>query len=113
MALSGFYKVSFSALLPGAGGIVTAENGVIRGGDGQYLYAGTFQDGPGGLSAVVRVKAATAGAKSVFGTAGGAFTLNLSGQITPTGFRLSGSAPVPGGNPVTISGTKIAELDLS
>lgn len=112
MALSGFYRVAFSAALPGAGGIITAENGSIRGGDGAYLYSGAFQEGPSGLTATVRVKAAGPGSSNVFGTQGGAFTLSLAGSINGANFSLSGASPF-GGKPITISGTKIADLDLS
>ncbi len=111
MALDGFYKVDFSASLPGAGGIVTLEGGKIRGGDANFLYSGSYsEEGGGAVSATVRVKAMHAGALSVFGTHGGAFELKLRGQETQTGFTLSGAGP--GGQSFRASGNRVADLNF-
>ena len=112
MAESGFYKVEFSAQLPGAGGIVILDDGTVRGGDGQYLYSGTFEETPSGVVASIRVRAASASAKSVFGSAGGSFDLSLSGTSDANNFRITGPSPFPGGAGITISGTRLAGLDL-
>lgn len=113
MAVSGFFKVQFSALGPGAGGIVIVEDGKVRGGDNQYLYSGSFvETGAGAATANLRVKAHTPNAKDVFGGTGGSFNLSLTGQIDDTRFSFSGPSPRPGSPPITIHGVKVAQLDL-
>lgn len=112
MAISGFFKVEFSALTPGAGGVVIVEDGKVRGGDNQYLYSGSYSEAPTGTTATLRVKAYTSSAKDVFGGKGGAFDLSLTGQIDDTSLSFTGPSPKPGSPPITIRGTKIAQLDL-
>lgn len=112
MSANGFYRVDFGALLPGAPGIVVLENGQVRGGDGGYIYSGTYTENSGEISAQLKVKPAQAGATSVFGTVGQAFQLNLAGSLSPGLFSLSGPAPVPGGPKISIRGTKVSEIDF-
>lgn len=112
MAVSGFFKVQFSALAPGAGGVISVEDGKVRGGDNQYLYSGTFAVTDAGATATLRVKAHTPNAKDVFGGTGASFNLSLTGQIDDTKFSFSGPSPKPGSPPITIQGTKVAQLDL-
>lgn len=107
---SGFYGP-----LPGAGGVVTLEGGVVRGGDDQFLYSGTLTM----LDAVrvqanIRVSAFAPGARSVFGGVEKHFTLNLHGNITGSGvFQVSGPADLPGAPNITIKGTRITALNLA
>lgn len=112
MAVSGFFKVAFSALLPGAGGLVAVENGKVRGGDGQYLYSGAVTEANGSATAVLRVKAHAPNASNVFGGHSGGFTLNLSGTVTATGFTFSGPSPLGSGPNIQIIGTRVASIDL-
>jgi hypothetical protein len=114
MLADGFYKVEFRGPLPGAGGIVTIEGGTVRGGDGQFLYAGKLSmPSEGRLEGVVRVLACAPNAGSVFGPATN-FALNLKGNVVGVGmFQASGPADLPGSPNITISGTKIASLDLA
>lgn len=107
---NGFYRVDFGALLPGAPGIVVLEDGQVRGGDGDYIYSGTFSGSAGAVQAVLKVKPIKAGAQSVFGTVGKDFQLNLSGNFVPEGFVLAGPAPVQGGPQISIRGTKVSEI---
>ena len=110
MSANGFYRVDFGALLPGAPGVVVLEDGRVRGSDGAYIYTGLYTESQGSIEATIRVKPIEANAKSVFGTTGQAFELNLSGAFTGGGFRLSGNAPVPGGPKINISGAMVSQI---
>lgn len=113
MAVSGFYKVSFSAELPGAGGIVAVTDGRVYGGDNQYLYSGTLTEEAGGkVTASITVKAFAPAAQSVFKTSGGKFSLDLSGTASDNGFTLTAPSPT-GGKGISVIGAKVAELDLA
>lgn len=108
---AGFYKVCFHAALPGAGGIVTVENGKIRGGDDQYLYSGTLVEKEDSLSSRVTVTAMSDRAISVFGSNAGKFSLDLVGKSNFDRFYLAGPAPFPGSAGIEISGEWIAGFE--
>lgn len=110
MSANGFYRVDFGALLPGAPGIVVLEDGRVRGSDGAYIYTGQYSETDGAIQAAIRVKPIEANARSVFGTTGQAFELNLAGAFTGAGFRLSGNAPIPGGPKINISGVLVSQI---
>ncbi len=110
MSLSGFYRVAFAGPLPGEGGIVVIDAGTIRGSDSQFVYAGTINQGPAGITASVSVKPVQQGAINVFGT-GGALTLALSGSVDGNSFSLTGSAAgLPGA--INIQGQKVSDLNF-
>ena len=109
MSANGFYRVDFGALLPGAPGIVVLENSQVRGGDGGYIYSGSFTENAGAITAQLKIKPVQPGAQSVFGTFGQTLTLNLSGQFVSGGFVLSGPSPVAGGKAINIQGQKVAD----
>lgn len=114
MSLDGFYKVDFSAALPGVGGIVVVEGESVRGGDNQFLYSGKLvRPENGGLTATIEVQAYAPGAQSVFAGPARRFTLDVAGNEIGGGFQLSGSANLPGTPGITIRGSKIASLDLN
>lgn len=114
MLPDGFYKVEFRGPLPGVGGIVTIENGVVRGGDTSFLYSGKLNmPSEGRLTGMIVVAAYVPHASSVFGPAN-KFTLNLTGNLVGAGmFQASGPADLPGAPTITITGTKIGALDLA
>jgi hypothetical protein len=117
MLRDGFYKVDFAASIPGAGGVVVLEQGVIRGGDNQMIYSGSY--GVSGsdpnvamsMTGELSVRAYVDGANSVFNTGSQPFTLKLSGTTDGTKFRLGGTSPA-GGPGIVIAGTFIAPLDF-
>lgn len=114
MSLDGFYKVEFSAALPGVGGIVAVEGASVRGGDNQFLYSGKLSRlDSGRLNATIDVQAYTPNAQSVFAGPARRFTLTLVGNEIGGGFQLSGTASLPGVQGITIRGMKIATLDLN
>jgi len=112
MVKDGFYKVQFSAAVQGAGGVVVVENGVVRGADDQYLYAGKISTDGNALKAQITVSAYKPGAVSVFNTAGGKFPLSLTGTVAGDSFTLTGPAPAPGLPGISISGQRVADLTL-
>jgi hypothetical protein len=112
MSTNGFYRVDFSALLPGAPGIVVLEDSQVRGSDGGYIYSGSFSENGESIEAVLKVKPIEAGASSVFGTAGQTLQLSLSGRFVQGGFTLSGASPVPGGPGINIRGFKVSEVSF-
>lgn len=110
MTLKGFYQVSFHGPLPGEGGMVIADGETIRGWDSQFLYAGTYSESGGQLTATVSVKPRRAGVANVFGTSG-ALSLTLSGTGNEAGFSLSGTAAgLPG--TISIAGRQVAPLSF-
>ncbi|WP_175160926.1 GrlR family regulatory protein [Achromobacter aegrifaciens] len=117
MLRDGFYKVDFAASIPGAGGVVTLENGVIRGGDNQMIYSGSYGvsgSGPNAamnITAELSVRAYVNGANSVFNTGSQPFRLKLSGTTDGTSFRLGGPSPA-GGPGIVIAGTFVAPVDF-
>ncbi|QGS32422.1 GrlR family regulatory protein [Cupriavidus metallidurans] len=112
MVKDGFYKVQFSAAVQGAGGVVVVENGVVRGADDQYLYAGKIATNGSSLTAQISVSAYQPNAVSVFNTAGGKFTLSLSGTVSGDNFHLTGNAPIAGIPEISIHGSRVAALTL-
>ena len=104
MLRDGFYKVDFAASLPSAGGVVVLDGGVIRGGDDQMIYSGSY--GVSGsdpnanmtMTGEISVRAHVNGANSVFNTGSQPFTLKLSGTTDGTSFRLGGPSPAGGGH---------------
>ena len=102
MLRDGFYKVDFAASLPSAGGVVVLDGGVIRGGDDQMIYSGSY--GVSGsdpnanmtMTGEISVRAHVNGANSVFNTGSQPFTLKLSGTTDGTSFRLGGPSPAGG-----------------
>lgn len=113
MSLDGFYKVEFSAALPGVGGIVTVDGISVRGGDNQFLYSGHLKQSENGrLAATIEVQAYTEAAQSVFNLPDRRFTLEVVGNLIGGGFQLSGTSNLPGSPGITIRGVKIAPLAL-
>lgn len=111
MALSGFFKLVFSAQLPGAGGVAVLDGGRVHGGDTQYLYAGSFEQRGEQLTATIRVVAHAGAALIAFRELGGAFDLKLTGTAIDLAFSLSGASPIPGAT-ITVMGHRIATIDL-
>lgn len=111
MLENGQYKVDFGASLPGAGGHVKLDDGVITGQDDQYRYEGTYEVVGTQISAHLTVSAYVANAVSVFGTPGGQFTLELKGQVVPGGFSLAGQSPF-GGPGIVINGRHLPTIKL-
>ncbi|WP_042298929.1 GrlR family regulatory protein [Paraburkholderia kururiensis] len=112
MIADGFYKVTFSALLQGVGGIVVFEGGRIRGGDDQYLYSGTVTGPDERLLVDLTVKAYAPGAISVFGSQGGKFTLQLVGNVVGRDLQFSGPSPIPGSPGITVHAAFVSDLAL-
>jgi hypothetical protein len=112
-AIDGFYGVDFSALTKGAPGIVVVQEGRIYGGDDQYLYAGEVTGPDGRLHVTLTVKAYVSGAASVFGTQGGKFTLDLTGNAVGRNLQFSGPSPFPGSPGITVHATYLSDLALS
>jgi len=108
----GFYKVSFHAALPGMGGIVVVRENQVQGADEKYLYSGVLNIREDNVTSSITVAAYTSGATSVFGTSGGKFELQLTGQVSGSGFQLSGASPIAGQPPIQIHGTFIAPITL-
>lgn len=117
MLRDGFYKVAFSAGLPGAGGIVVLENGAVRGGDNQMLYSGAVSfsgsdpSGPVQMTADLAVRSYVVGANSVFNAGSSPFKLALTGTAQGESFSLRGPSPF-GGQGITIAGDYLAPLDF-
>ncbi|MFY4006018.1 hypothetical protein [Achromobacter denitrificans] len=117
MLRDGFYKVDFAASIPGAGGVVILDQGVIRGGDDQMIYSGSYgvsgSDPSASMSMTgeLSVRAYVNGANSVFNTGSQPFTLKLNGTAGDSSFHLGGASPV-GGPSIVIAGTFIAPLDF-
>lgn len=117
MLIEGFWKVVFSAAIPGAGGLVVLENGAIRGGDDQMIYSGSYGiAGPdsnvrSNLTAELDVRSYVKGANSVFNTGSQPFSLKLSGWCDGSTFHLGGPSPT-GGPSIAITGAFIAPLDF-
>ena len=109
---SGFFLIEFSALQAGLGGVVAIDGTRVTGGNGPHLFSGTLDFSGEQVTATMRVKPVSNFAESVFGTVGYAFDLTLSGTVSADGFLLTGKSPIPSGPPVSVKGTKIAELDL-
>jgi hypothetical protein len=112
MSIEGFFKVDFSASILGAGGVISVENGNVRGGDDQYLYSGTVSGPDNALRAELTVAAYVPGAVSVFNAPDKRFRLTLTGTATGDSFQFSGSAPHPGHQGITIRGKRIASISL-
>lgn len=112
MQLSGFFLIEFSALEPGLGGVVAIDGTRVMGGSGPHLFSGSLNFSGSEVQATIRVKPVSAFAKSVFGTMGYSFDLELHGTASADAFLLRGKSPIPNGPSVTVKGTKIAELDL-
>ncbi|WP_454871862.1 hypothetical protein [Paraburkholderia xenovorans] len=113
MAADGFYGVDFSALTKGARGVVILQDGKIHGGDDQYLYSGAISGPDGRLQVTLTVKAYVPGATSAFGTHGGKFTLNLTGNVIGKNLQFSGASPFAGSPGITVLATYLSDLDLS
>ncbi|WP_179280602.1 GrlR family regulatory protein [Bordetella genomosp. 1] len=117
MLKDGFYKVAFSAALPGAGGVVVLDKGVIRGGDDQMIYSGSYrQSDPASaekiaITATLSVRPYTKNAQSVFGPGVEFFTLDLAGTATAGTFNLAGPAPNRG-PAIVIQGNFVAPLQF-
>lgn len=109
----GFYKVEFSAALPGAGGVAVLRQGTIVGGDDQMLYSGRYSvSEDGSLTAQISVKAYVANANSVFNTGARPFKLSLQGTLGESTFHLTGPSPTGQGLGITIRGTYVAPIDF-
>lgn len=117
MLRDGFYKVDFAASLPSAGGVVVLDGGVIRGGDDQMIYSGSYGVSGSDPSATMSmtgelsVRPYVKGANSVFNTGSQPFTLKVSGTADGTSFRVGGASPA-GGPGIVIVGTFIAPLEF-
>ncbi|WP_081273570.1 GrlR family regulatory protein [Achromobacter insuavis] len=117
MLRDGFYKVDFAASLPSAGGVVVLEGGVIRGGDDQMIYSGSYglvgsdPSAPMRMTGEISVRPYVKGANSVFNSGSQPFTLKLNGSADTSSFRLGGNSPV-GGPSIVIVGAFIAPLDF-
>ncbi|KVN17935.1 MULTISPECIES: GrlR family regulatory protein [unclassified Burkholderia] len=111
MLQNGHYKVDFGASLPGVGGHVKLDDGVITGGDDQYRYEGTYDVVGTQVTARLTISAYAPNAVSVFGTPGGQFSLNLTGQVQPGGFSLTGPSPF-GGPGIAITGRHLPTIGL-
>ncbi|MGU2444420.1 hypothetical protein ACTXHA_28805 [Burkholderia cenocepacia] len=111
MLQNGHYKVDFGASLPGVGGRVKLEDGVITGGDDQYRYEGSYEVVGTQITARLTISAYVANAVSVFGTQGGQFALDLAGQVLPGGFSLAGPSPF-GGPSIVITGRHLPTVNL-
>ena len=98
MKLRGFYRVIFAGSLPGIGGVIAIDGGIIRGADDQFLYSGSIQMKDGvNLNASIKVQAYVTNALPVFGSRVREFTLELHGSAaSETEFTLNGHADLPG-----------------
>lgn len=109
----GFYRVEFSAALPGAGGLAVLREGAIVGGDNQMLYSGRYSvSDDGSLTAQISVKAYVAGANSVFNTGTQPFKLSLKGKLSDNTFHLTGPSPTGQGPGIAIRGAYVAPVDF-
>ena len=106
----GIYLVTFSANTKDFGaGLVVVDNKKLHGGDFSYLYRGSYELNAGILRASIQVSHYQGELNSVFGPLK-SFSLNLQGNLTQTGFSLSGHVE---GHPqltITILGVKKADL---
>ncbi len=112
--VDGFYEVDFSAIDRGAG-LLVIEGNKVRGGDAQYVYSGriTFLEGST-FSIDLKVASYAAGARSVFNTGQGVFTLNLSGSFRGSEFDATGVADGIDSRATFLArGRKVKSIDLT
>lgn len=108
--LHGMYKVEFWSNQNMFGiGLVTIKDGVINGGDTNYLYQGHFDYYENEIKASVEVKHYQGEMNSILGPLR-SFTLTLSGKVAGDMFELTGGIAGMGTTSMTILGKKVAEL---
>ena len=106
----GIYYVTFSAATTDFGwGLVVVDNGKLHGGDLSYLYRGRYEVNAGILEASIQVSHYQGALNSVFGPLK-SFSLILVGNLTQTGFSLSGHVEGQPRMTITILGEKKADL---
>lgn len=99
--MEGFWSVQFTGL-PGSwgNGVVTLIAGQVFGGDGAFLYTGTYTDAQNQLTANIRVSRYAQGAQSVMGRDN--FDLTLTGAGNGDTIGVTGAIP---GTPLKFQGT--------
>lgn len=109
MIKDGFYKVHYSASIPSTGGVWTVENGVVRGADENYIFAGKITANDIDLIAEISILAFQ---NAVFPIGAGKYSLSLSGTVSRDSFHLIGKANVFGVRGISIRGDRLAPLML-
>lgn len=89
--MEGFWLVQFQGVQGFGGGAVTLVKGKVFGGDSGFLYAGSFTDQGGTLSAKIHVKRYFPGAPSVMGR--DEFDLELAGTLQGNTIMAKGTVP--------------------
>jgi hypothetical protein len=104
----GIYHVRFSTSGQNSGeGLVVVKAGSVNGGDAGYLYTGSLAENGNAISVQLKISRWNAGHTSVFGPLN-TFDLQLTGQISPGGFTVSGGTSSMPGVTITIAGKYLA-----
>ena len=92
--MDGFWTVQFSGVQGFGFGVVTLIRGHVFGGDGNFIYTGTYTDQGGTLNARIHVRRGAPGVQSVMGI--DQFVLILTGSLL--GNTLTAKGNIPGSN---------------
>ena len=94
---NGLYKVTFQSSLGAGTGVVVLNDGRLLGGNSAISYVGTYRVVDNAIVASIETKTHTPvpGMENVLGVPD--IVISLSGALTPTGARVSGSSPVAAG----------------
>lgn len=107
---NGLFSIKFIANNRDFGsGVVVIQEGSVNGGDGNYYYQGHFDYYEQEARAVIQVTHHHGPLNSIMGPLR-AFTLNVSGRISESGFEMSGGVHAFPGVTIHIQGLWIAEL---
>jgi hypothetical protein len=112
--LEALWVIRFASLRGAGAGVVVLETGRVLGGDGQFVYVGSYRVQPDGI-VVAEIDATEhthiPGAGSVLGPHK-QYRLTLSGKADPDwkAIRLNGYATAPQGPAITIELRRCAEL---
>src|SRR5688572_12584203 len=91
---NGTYFVRFQTPMGAGGGVITLQNGKLRGGDGSMIYVGSYNEpSPGTIDADVHIATHTnwPGQGSVFGVPEA--DIKLKGSIAGGSGKVNGSSP--------------------
>lgn len=112
MVFSGFYSVIFQAARPTMNGIIAlTNNGEVYGGDGEFVYSGTYSAHNGRFTAKLCVQAVVRDIVNPFGTTDSVFHLEFDGAFVSDFLKLTCVSPF-GGSPLYVTARKVAELSV-
>ena|SRR5438105_2030481 len=89
--MEGFWTVQFTGIQGFGAGVVTFVNGQVLGGDGGFMYVGTYTQQGDAVKANVHIKQHAAGVANVMGRS--EFDLQLSGKLNGSKMTLVGTIP--------------------